>query len=249
METPTATASAVPSRRDRLRAGMVEDIKATARRQLAEQGAGAISLRAIARELGTASSALFRYFPCYNDLISALLLDAYNAVADALASARDARPADDHAGRLFAICRAYRRWSLDNPAEFALAHGTPVPGYEAPAEVTGPAASRTIEIALGVLADAVQAGAADPSRSQIPADLQTGPLWSSLLAGRSPIHEPRLAAIILTAWASVLGYLVAENFGSLTRLIDDTDRLYDAHVRTLMLGMGFEPHLVEGTNA
>src|SRR5207302_4154474 len=145
-------------------------IKAVARRQLAEQGPGAISLRAIARELGTASSALFRYFPSHNDLVSVLLIDAYDAVADAVTVAVDARPPDDHAGRWFALCQAYRRWSLENPSEFALSHGTPLPGYEAPPDVTGPAASRTIEVALGVFATAVHTGAAHPDRSEVPGD-------------------------------------------------------------------------------
>jgi hypothetical protein len=95
----------------------------------------------------------------------------------------------------------------------------------------------------------VQAGAADPDRSHLPADLEPGPLWQAILADRASLYEPRLAGIILTAWASVLGYLVAEIFGSLTRLVNDTDRLYATHVRTLTLGMGFDPDLVEATTA
>jgi AcrR family transcriptional regulator len=246
MESEVVTKSG-PSRRERLRAGMVEDIKAIARRQLVEQGPGAVSLRGIAREMGTASSGLFRYFPSYNDLISALLVDAYNSVAEAVETARDARAPKDHAGRWFAVCAAYRRWSLDNPAEFALAHGTPVPGYQAPLEVTGPDASRTIGVALDVYASAVTAGAAKPARTHFPPGIETGPLWRAIIADRAAEHEPRLAAIILTAWTSVVGYLVAEIFGSLTSLIDDTDRLYDAHVRTVMAGMGFRPNLVDAT--
>src|SRR5579884_3078372 len=98
MESSPARVSTTPNRRERLRAGMVEEIKGLARRQLAEGGPGAMSLRGIARELGTASSALFRYYPSYNDLISALVVDAYNSLADAVISARDARPPEDHAG-------------------------------------------------------------------------------------------------------------------------------------------------------
>jgi AcrR family transcriptional regulator len=244
MSTSPAASAPPATRRSRQRQATIAEIKERARRQLAEQGAGGVNLRAIAREMGTASSALYRYFASADELIGALLLDAYNAVADAVVSAVDARPPGDHAGRWFAVCAAYRRWSLDNPAQFALTHGTPLPGYQAPAEVTGPAASRTIEAALAVYASAVQAGAADPSRSQIPEDLETGPLWSSILADRASGYEPRLPAIILTAWASVLGYLVAEIFGSLTRLTGDTDRLYEAHTRTIMLGMGYNPALI-----
>lgn len=245
---PSTTSGSVPQgRRARLRAETINEIKTLARRQLAEQGPGAISLRAIAREMGTASSALFRYFPSYNDLISTLVVEAYNDVADALIAARDAQPSTDHVGTWFAICQAYRTWSLENPSEFALLHGTPLPGYEAPQEVTGPAARRSIELALRVYAAAVQAGSADPDRSQVPADLEIGALWKSLLQERAEVYQPRLAGIVLSAWAAVLGYLVTEIFGGLTSLIDETDRLYASYLRTAMLGMGFDPDLVEAT--
>ena len=94
-------------------------------------------------------------------------------------------------------------------------------------------------------AAAVQAGAADPARAQIPADLETGALWSALAGNNTPAGKPALAGVVLSAWASLLGYLVAEIFGSLTRLITDTDLLYQAHVRTVTLGMGYRRDLVE----
>jgi AcrR family transcriptional regulator len=249
MAPPTTNGPAAPSRRARLRADMISEIKTLARRQLAEQGPGAVSLRAIAREMGTAPSALFRYFPSHSDLISAIVVEAYNDLADALIAARDARPSADQAGRWLAICQAYRSWSLENPAEFALLFGTPLPGYQAPQEITGPAASRSIEVALGVYAAAAAEGSADPGRSQVPADLQIGALWTSLLQQRGVPHEPRVAGIVLSAWAAVLGYLVAEIFGSLTALTAETDRLYASHLRTAMLGMGFDAHLVEAACA
>jgi AcrR family transcriptional regulator len=234
-----------PTRRAEHRQATIDEIKTQARRQLAEQGPGALSLRAIARQMRTASSALYRYFASYDELISALCVDAYDSLADALTAARDTRPADDHAGRWWAICQAYRRWSLDHPADFALIFGTPVPGYQAPAQVTGPAAGRSTAVPLTVYAAAVQAGAADPDRTQIPATLHTGPLLPDLLADVAADYPPRLAGIALTAYTSLLGHLVAEIFGSLTQLIPDTDRLYQAHARTVMLGMGFDSALVE----
>jgi len=237
------------TRRARQRQATVAEIKALARAQLADGGTGAVNLRAIAREMGTASSALFRYFPSQADLISELLADAYAAVAGAVNAAVDACPPGDHAGRWAALCHAYREWSLANPAEFALTHGTPVPGYQAPVQATGPAAARTITTALGVYAAAVQAGAADPDRSAIPAGIQTGPLWASILAGQTHDYEPRLAGIILTAWASVLGYLSAEIFGSLTALVADTGLLYRAHIRAVMTGMGYDPGLAGAATA
>jgi AcrR family transcriptional regulator len=223
---------------------MVEEIKAQARLQLVEKGPGAISLRGIAREMGTASSALFRYFPSFNDLINALVVDAYNSLADAIGPTIEDCPSEDHTGRWFVICSAYRRWSLDNRSEFALLHGTPLPGYEAPPEVTGPAARRLPIMAMRVFGAAVDAGAADPTRTQVPAEIEMGPLWTNLMGDQEPLYDPRLAGIVLSAYYSVTGYLLAEIFGSLAHLVSDSDVLYDAHIRTAMLGMGFRPERV-----
>jgi AcrR family transcriptional regulator len=237
---PTAPA---PTRRARHRAATIEEIKALARRQLAEQGTGGLSLRAIAREMGTAPSALFRYFRSSGDLISALCVDAWNSAADALAAARDRPPPADHAGRWVAISLAYRDWSLRNPSDFALIFGTPVPGYQAHPGVIA-AASRFTAVGVEVVSAAVQAGEVDPGRAQVPAALEVGELWQTLIGGHASGVEGKLAGIALSAWASLLGYLVAEIFGSLRQLIQDTDELYLAHVRTVMLGMGFDPALV-----
>ncbi len=249
---PPAASSAPPlSRRDERRLATIAEIKAIARRQLAEHGPGAVSLREISREMRMASSALYRYFASHNELISALCADAYDAVAAALAAARDTRPTDDHAGRWWAICHAYRRWSLDNQPDFALIFGTPVPGHHAPASTTGPAAGRFATVPLDVYAAAVDAGAADPDHTQIPPTLETGDLLRHLLHTDPGARDypPRLAGIALTAWASTLGFLVTEIFGSLPRLIPNTDQLYRAHVCTVMAGMGFQPTLIPTGNA
>jgi AcrR family transcriptional regulator len=243
MSTPARAAPAAATRRARQRQATVAEIKALARRQLAEHGTGAVNLRAIAREMGTASSALYRYFASHDELISALCADAYDAVADAMAAARDAAPDADHARRWRAVCDAYRRWSLDNPADFALIFGTPVPGYRAPGPATGPAASRFAAVPVDVFAAAVAAGAADPARTQIPPDLLPGVLLQDLLRRGRLTGASHLAAIAITAWTSILGYLTAEIFGSLHQLITDPAGLWDAHLRTVMLGMGFAPSL------
>ncbi|MGH9211998.1 MAG: TetR/AcrR family transcriptional regulator [Acidimicrobiales bacterium] len=239
MSTPAAATQPL-TRRARQRQATVAEIKTLARRQLAEAGPGALSLRAIARQMGTASSALYRYFASYDDLISALCIDAYNAVADALAEACEGQPADDPARQWWAICHAYRDWALDNPADFALIFGTPIPGYQAPPDVTGPAAGRFMAVPAAVYATAVATGAADPNRTQVPPTIQTGELLGHLL-GDAASFPAQHAALLLNAWASLRGYLMGEIFGSLTQLIDDTDELFDAHVRTTMLGIGFDP--------
>src|SRR5437763_14787610 len=103
--------------RARVRAELVDEIKAVARRHLATDGAN-LSLRAVARDMGMVSSALYRYFAGRDDLLTALIIDAYNALGDA-AEAGDAAVADrgDLRGRWLGICHSVRRWALANPAE------------------------------------------------------------------------------------------------------------------------------------
>ena len=121
---------AIPTARMRAKAEVRGEIIAEARRQLALQGAPALSLRAVTRQLGMASSAVYRYFPSRDDLITALIVEAYDAlgvVAEA-AVATDG-PAGDRWG---ALCRSIRGWAVEHPHEYALIYGSPIPGYQAP---------------------------------------------------------------------------------------------------------------------
>jgi AcrR family transcriptional regulator len=237
------------TRRDRQRIATVAEIKALARQQLAEAGPAALSLRAIAREMGMASSALYRYFASYDELIGALCVDAYDAVADAVTEACDGEPADDPSGQWWAIGQAYRQWALDNPADFALIFGTPIPGYQASPEVTGPAAGRLTAVPAMVYAAAVKADLADPGRTQVPATIETGELLGHLLGDDAATYPPQWVGILLNAWSSLQGYLMAEIFGSLPQLTGDADQLYRAHLRTVMLGIGFDPTSVDALDA
>lgn len=249
MSSPAPTGTGSLSRRERQRLATLDEIKTLARRQLADAGPGALSLRAIAREMGIASSALYRYFANYHELVSALCVDAYDAVADALTQARDTQPADDPTRQWSAICHGYRRWSLDNPADFALIFGTPIPGYQAPPDVTSPAAGRFTIVALDVFAAAIETGAADPDRTPISPETRTGDLWNYLLGDAAPSYPPRLAGLLLNAFASLRGYLMGEVLGSVSDLVDDPDQLFQAHLHTVMLGMGFDPAVLVKTFA
>lgn len=126
--------------RERARVEVTAAIKDEARRQLAAEGAAKLSLRAVARELGMVSSALYRYFPSRDDLLTALIVDAYDAVGAAAETALAAAPdPQDHPARWVALCSAVRAWALAHPHEYALIYGSPVPGYSAPMDTVGPA--------------------------------------------------------------------------------------------------------------
>src|SRR5580704_19464666 len=106
--------------RARVRAEMIAEIKAVARRHLETDGAN-LSLRAVARDMGMVSSALYRYFASRDDLLTALILDAYNALGEA-AEAADAAVTDRSQlrARWLATACGIRDWALRTPAEYAL---------------------------------------------------------------------------------------------------------------------------------
>src|SRR5690348_13608846 len=126
--------------RARVRAELTQEIKDAARAQLATAGASELSLRAIAREMGMVSSALYRYFASRDDLLTALIVDAYDAVGEAAAEAESAVRRGDVVGRWMATTRAVREWAVAHPHEYALIFGSPVPGYSAPQDTIDPAA-------------------------------------------------------------------------------------------------------------
>src|SRR5436305_8683707 len=112
--------------RARVRAELTREIAEVARRHLASAGAAALSLRAVAREMGMASSAVYRYFPSRDDLLTTLIVEAYDAIGEAAEAADAAAPAADLRGRLRAVFRATREWALAHPHEYALVYGSPV---------------------------------------------------------------------------------------------------------------------------
>src|SRR3981189_932442 len=131
--------SASRTARERARAELTREIKDAARRQLAVEGAAGLSLRAVARELGMVSSAVYRYFPSRDDLLTALIIEAFDAVGQAAEMADASRPRQDLEGRGLAVSRAVRRWAGAHPQQYALVYGSPVPGYQAPTDTVDPA--------------------------------------------------------------------------------------------------------------
>ena len=145
-----------------------ERIMAAGREQLASVGAAAISLRAIARELDMVSSAIYRYVESRDELLTRLVVEAFEEVADAADAAAARVPATAYRARIVALARAIRQWSVDHPAQFALLYGSPVPGYDAPADRTTQPGTRVMIALITALADAAATddldvpGAADP---------------------------------------------------------------------------------------
>jgi AcrR family transcriptional regulator len=225
--------STVPSRnagsiRARVRAEMIDEIKVVARRHLATDGAN-LSLRAVARDMGMVSSALYRYYGSRDDLLTALIVDAYDAIGTAVEQADDSvDDRTDGRGRWIACCRAIRAWALANPNEYALIYGSPVPGYQAPQDTTV-AAARTPVALLKIVADSPQAG---PRTVALPAGV-TRDLAQLAAGGAVPELDVSLLAVASFAWIHVFGAVSFELFGQLNNVIFDRDGYFDAQCRLM----------------
>jgi AcrR family transcriptional regulator len=216
--------------RERARAELTREITDTARRQLAEIGAEGLSLRAVARELGMVSSALYRYFPSRDDLLTALITDAYRALGDA-AEAAD-QPGGHPTRRWCAVCAAVRCWAHAHPHEYALIYGSPVPGYQAPRSTVTHAA-RVPLLLIGVLRDAWSAGLLVPPADRPP----PGPTLVDQLRQLGQTIAPELPGPVLTcaliAWTQLFGMISFELFGQLVGSLDPTDEFF-AHTTARM---------------
>jgi AcrR family transcriptional regulator len=216
---------------------MTEEIKASARRHLAEDGAN-LSLRAVSRDLGMVSSAIYRYFPSRDDLLTALIIDAYNAVGEAAEAADTAvAGSGDPARRWLAVARAVRAWALAHPPEYALIYGSPVPGYAAPADTIGPASR--LSLVLGrILADAHAAGLLtdDGPHAPLPAGLRAE-LRKAAEVIAAPVTATAMARTVI-AWEQLFGALSFEMFGQLNNVIDERDAWFDHQARVMAAFIG-----------
>lgn len=222
--------SAPRTARERARAELTRDITDIARRQLATEGAGGLSLRAIAREMGMVSSAIHRYFPTKDDLLTALIVDGYNAVGEAVERAEAACDRTDFTGRWLAVCRAVRDWAVAHPHEYALLYGSPVPGYAAPQDTVDPAIRDTAVMGR-VISEAHRAGALAPSADpQPPAAFAAD---AEAVRQLIPDVPDSVVARSITAWTALFGWVSFEVFGQFTNAINDRSTAFDLHVRGL----------------
>jgi AcrR family transcriptional regulator len=221
----TASTSARALARDHL----TRAILASARAQLATDGPAALSVRAVARDVGMASSAVYRYFASRDDLLTALLVACFDEQGEAVEQAEAAVDRADLGGRWSAVAQAFRQWAAEHPWDYALLYGSPVPGYVAPEQTIGPA-TRVTRVLMDLLADATAQGA--PSSGPGP-----GPEFHAAVAGvrafaGGDVPDDLLLAG-LAAWSGLVGGVTLELFGHLDNAVDDREAWFDALVRRL----------------
>jgi len=231
----SATPETAHGIRARARRELTAAIKAVAQRQLAEGGAVALSLRAIARDLGMASSAVYRYYASRDELLTALVIDAYNDLGEAaeaaLAAHADALPSV----QWVAVCRAVRSWALAHPHAYALIYGTPVPGYRAPVDTIAPASRVGLALA-SVVAEADRSG------------LITAAVWpvaepvgmdADRLADALGLDLPRaVVTAMVAAWAQLFGLVSFELFGQFENVVTARDDFFDRAAEQLARSVG-----------
>ncbi|MEU6818830.1 TetR/AcrR family transcriptional regulator [Streptomyces sp. NPDC046860] len=219
--------------RARARTEVTAAIKDEARSQLAAEGAAKLSLRAVARELGMVSSALYRYFPSRDDLLTALIIDAYDSLGEAAETAHAGVPEGQFMRRWTTVCEAVRAWALAHPHEYALIYGSPVPGYAAPA-TTIASAARVAMVLIGIVRDADRGpGLTGPA---LPAELRAEA--ARMAADIAPELPPEAAPAMVAAWAELFGLVGFELFGQFEQVVADRERFFRYAAARLGVSVG-----------
>ena len=213
-----------PVTRAEARVLQIERIKSTSRRLIAVKGAPGLSLREVAREMELVSSALYRYFATRDDLLTALIVDAYNDLGSVAERAASRNAKNDGRRQLHAAAAAIRKWAKSNPNEYALLYGSPVPGYEAP-EFTIEPASRVARVLGTIVADAWHQYSLSSSWNE-DAELN-GVLEARNLDDIMPGVPEAVRARSLIVWSQIFGCISFELFGHFKGSVRNANRFFE----------------------
>lgn len=232
------------TRRERTHAATVDEIKGVARRHMADQGSSSLNVRAVARDMGMTPSALYRYFDSRDAMLTALIIDSFDDLGDAVErAATEIEPGSEPVAAFLTLVHVFRSWALAHPHEWALLYGSPVPGYEAP-ETTTPHKLRTTSVLLDVLIRGLERGVVHLQQSDdgLPPRLRA--------AMRAVCGDDELKFSLLTAagsaaalacWCTLLGAVAAEVFGHLPPGVDlAAEDFFDYTMVTSLAELGFD---------
>jgi AcrR family transcriptional regulator len=235
-----------PSRRDRVRAATTEEIKQTARRILVHQGSQAVSLRAIAREMGMTAPALYRYFGSHEELIKHVVADIFTEagaeIQASIAAARDAT-GGDLTSMVTAACQGFRRWSLDHSAEFGLIFGTPLPGLDLEHDdITAECGRKFGGVFLTLM---IELWRKHPFPVPAPDEIDAG-LREQLERYRAELGVDLPVGFMVTylrCWVRLYGIVALEVFGHLSFALDDPSAMFGYFLADTapLLGLDYPP--------
>lgn len=207
-------------------------IRDTALRQIGENGAASLSLRAIARALHITAPAIYNHYPDRDDLVTSLIIDAYTSLGDGQFAVLEGQPVDNHAARLRALGWAYRDWAVAYPQRYMLIFGSPIPGYHCPPERSMPAAARSLSPLIGVLGAALRARVLQPEEAPNLSDE-----LRQQLAGWQTIHAVEDAYILylaLVIWSRVHGLVMFEIDNQYPPFIQDPGLIFRREVEMIV---------------
>jgi AcrR family transcriptional regulator len=238
-----------PRRRDRVRAATTEEIKQTARRILVAEGPDAVSLRAIAREMGMTAPALYRYFGSHEELVKHVIADIFTELASDIRgaiAAADAGSGGDMTAKVLAACWEFRRWSLSHPREFGLIFGTPLPGLHVEQdEITAEGGGRFGNTFFTLMIELYR-----KQPFPVPPDSKIDPgLAEQLERYREGLGELAaglpigLLLVFLRCWVRLYGIVSLEVFGHLGFALDDAKPMFELMLAEMapMVGLRYPP--------
>lgn len=220
-------------RNEARRLDLHSEIKEIAWKQIAESGAATLSLRAIARELNIAAPSLYNYYPSRDDLVTALIVDAYHSLADALVISVENLPAQQLPERLFTLGWAYREWAITYPQRYLLIFGTPIPNYHAPEAITMPAAERALIPLIEEIQTIFSAGKlrVDRIAALTPRLESMLKIWQDVTGG---IH-PETLYLAYIIWSRVHGLAMLEITNQIPSFFDDPSELFRRELNTILI--------------
>lgn len=212
---------------------MKQAIKDAAWQQIAENGAASLSLRAIARKLGITAPAIYNHFYRRDDLVTALIVDAYNGLEQSQRNALEGNPVSDLASRFLSLGTAYRDWALAYPQRYQLIFGTPIPNYRAPEEITRPEAVASLAPLLEVLQamadqDHLRLDRISPLREELEAMLVE---WQLVVQA----FQPEVLYAALVTWSRVHGLVSMEIGGHIPPFITDPGEVFQREIMTHLI--------------
>jgi AcrR family transcriptional regulator len=213
-------------------------IKEAAWAQMAQHGTVGLSLRGISRQLGVTAPAIYNYFPRLEDLITALIVDAFTALAEAMEAADASVISERSYDKIMALCLAYRRWAIEHPVHFQLIYGNPIPGYSAPTEITIPLARRPF---LGMFRWFVRGY--ETGELTIPNEYHSVPphVTESIAAWKemSGIEMPdALVVLLMSGWSRIHGAVMMELFGHIQPLVGEGPDFFRLEIEAFARHMG-----------
>lgn len=229
------------TRRERMTEAIYQEIKDTAFEVMREKGTNGLSVREIARRIEMSASAFYHYFSSLDVLITALIVDSFKDVAEAIAIAKRGAVAanKDTPQQLHIIAHAFRRWALDHTVKFQLIYGTPISGYAAPPETTVPYVQQIGVPILETLVEGIKRGEITPTTeiNNIP-----NKTYEHYRSRTHPTDEPNILAhhILNVIWQSVFGLVMLEVNNHLQPGVGDTETFFDYHVRLQLKLIGIK---------